>query len=335
MAPRRLDRSRLLRLALLVATVGLLVAFALKVDWAATGAAIGRASWPMLAAAALANLASQVLKGLRWWVFLRAVGARSARLAVRAALAGAGLNNLLVANGGDVARALFVARAARVSSERVVGTLALDRLFELVGYVVLLSLAALFLELPPALASAKVGALVALAGSVALLVWLLRRPGSAPATEPVSQAPDADTPTAPRSARLRRWFARLGGTVAGISTPSRFAVALALSVAVWVLQVATYHLTAVAAGLELPLVGTIAALLAVNLGFALRATPGNVGVFQLLYASTAAAFGLDRDLALATALLIQTQQILPVTGLGLALAPEFIVRRPAASASAD
>ena len=32
------------------------------------------------------------------------------------------------------------------------------------------------------------------------------------------------------------------------------------------------------------ILGTIAALIAVNLGFALRATPGNVGLFQVLYA---------------------------------------------------
>ena len=68
-------------------------------------------------------------------------------------------------------------------------------------------------------------------------------------------------------------------------------------------------------------------MLAVNLGFALRATPGNVGVFQVLYALTAAAFGMDKDQAIAVAFLIQAQQIIPVTLLGVALAPEFIFKR--------
>jgi uncharacterized membrane protein YbhN (UPF0104 family) len=75
-------------------------------------------------------------------------------------------------------------------------------------------------------------------------------------------------------------------------------------------------------------VATVAALLAVNLGFALRATPGNVGVFQAAYAATAAAFGMDQDQAIAVAFLIQAQQILPVTLLGVALAPEFIFKQP-------
>jgi uncharacterized membrane protein YbhN (UPF0104 family) len=64
----------------------------------------------------------------------------------------------------------------------------------------------------------------------------------------------------------------------------------------------------------------------VNLGFALRATPGNVGLFQAAYAATAVAFGFDKDQAIAVAFLIQAQQILPVTLLGVAMAPEFIFK---------
>jgi uncharacterized membrane protein YbhN (UPF0104 family) len=85
-------------------------------------------------------------------------------------------------------------------------------------------------------------------------------------------------------------------------------------------------MTAQAAHFPMTTVSTIAALLAVNLGFALRATPGNVGVFQAAYAATAVAFGLDQNEAIAVAFLIQAQQILPVTLLGVALAPEFIFK---------
>jgi uncharacterized membrane protein YbhN (UPF0104 family) len=124
-------------------------------------------------------------------------------------------------------------------------------------------------------------------------------------------------------------------TIGGISTGPRFGVALALSVGIWAMQVWTYSLTARAADFNLPLVGTVAAILAVNLGFAVRATPGNVGVFQAMYAATAAGFGMDKDQAIAVALLIQTQQIIPVTLIGVALAPEFIFKRKQATRAAD
>src|SRR5581483_11050731 len=103
----------------------------------------------------LVNLASLGLKGVRWWVFLRPVGADSLWMALRATFAGAGLNNVLVANGGEAARVVFVARATHVQSARILATLALERLFELIGYVVLLALSVSFLELPPALSRTR------------------------------------------------------------------------------------------------------------------------------------------------------------------------------------
>ena len=111
-----------------------------------------------------------------------------------------------------------------------------------------------------------------------------------------------------------------------MSSGPRFIAALLLSVLAWGLQVATYQMTARAAHFPMTTVATIAALLLVNLGFLFRLTPGNVGVFQTAYAAAAVAFGLDRNQAIAVALLIQAQQILPVTALGVALAPEFIFK---------
>lgn len=308
-----------LRLGLTALILVMLVLFARKVNWHATWEGIRTASIPLLVGAALLNIASIVVKSVRWWVFLRPVGARSFWLALKATFAGAGLNNVLVANGGEAARVVFVSRSAHVPSATVLATLALERLFELVGYVTLLSLAVTFLELPHSLERVKPFAIATLVAMIALLVWLLRRPRGV--------AELAAPPSAAWHGRVRAYLARLGRTIGAVSSPGRFGAALTLSVIAWALQVATYQMTARAAHFELPLVATIAALIAVNLGFALRATPGNVGLFQAAYAATAVAFGFDRDQAIAVAFLIQAQQILPVTLLGVALAPEFIFRK--------
>ena len=79
-----------------------------------------------------------------------------------ATFAGAGLNNILVANGGEAARVVFVARAAHVQSAKILATLALERMFELIGYIVMLALAVSFLELPPRLSRARPIAWIAL-----------------------------------------------------------------------------------------------------------------------------------------------------------------------------
>ena len=304
-----------LRLAFSAAVILMLALFARKVEWSTTWEALRHADWTILLAALVVNLVSAATKAVRWWIFLRPVGAKSPGLAIRATFAGLGLNNILVANGGEAAKVVFVARQAHIPSATVLATVALERLFELLGYVVLLAAAPLVLTLPPSLGAVRPFALVALVAIGALLVYLVRRP----------EAEAAITPVHTRFMdRAKAYWGRFVGTLGGISTPGRFAAAMATSIAGWVLQVWTYHLTAHAAHLPIPLIGTIGALLAVNIGFALRATPGNVGVFQLMYAAAAGFFGMDADRAIAVAFLIQAQQIIPITLIGVALAPGFV-----------
>jgi uncharacterized protein (TIRG00374 family) len=319
--------SRTIRVLLTLVILAGLVLFARKVNWHTTWASIADASWTVLLAAALVNLLSLALKGVRWWVFLRPVGATSLWLALKATFAGAGLNNILVANGGEAARVVFVARAAHVPSAKVLATLALERLFELIGYFIMLALAVSFLSLPQSLSRTRPIAWAALVLIAVLLTYLIKRPERA-------EVAAAETVAGWR-ARFGAYMKRFAHTIGGISTGPRFIAAILLSVAVWALQVWTYALTARAAHFDLSQVGTVAALLAVNLGFAVRATPGNVGVFQAAYALTAAGFGMDKDQAIAVAFLIQTQQIIPVTLLGVALAPEFIFKRKKVTRAED
>jgi uncharacterized protein (TIRG00374 family) len=312
--------SRSLRAALTVAILAGLVLFARKVNWSTTWEHIADANRTILLAAAVVNLLSLVLKGVRWWIFLRPAGVPSLWLALRATFAGAGLNNILVANGGEAARVVFVARSAHVQSAKILASLALERMFELIGYIVMFVLAVSFLELPPWLSRARPVAWIALVLVVGLMIYLVRRPH-------LDEVTFHETTATGWRGRVAEFFRHFGKTVGGISTGPRFIVALILSVAIWAMQVWTYALTARAADFNLSLVGTVSALLAVNTGFAIRATPGNVGVFQALYALTASAFGMDANAAIAVAFLIQTQQIIPVTLLGVALAPEFIFKK--------
>jgi len=318
--------SRILRLALTLVIVVGLVLFARKVNWHTTWQSITEANRTILLFAALVNLLSLALKAVRWWIFLRPVGATSLWMAIKATFAGAGLNNILVANGGEAARVVFVARAAHVKSAKILATLALERMFELIGYIILLALSVSFLELPSALTRFRPVAWVALAGVAILLVYLVRRPERAEVIAPS---------TIGWRSRVANYMRHFLHTIGGISTGPRFATAIVLSVGIWALQLWTYSLTARAAHFNLPLVGTVAAILAVNLGFAVRATPGNVGVFQAMYAVTAAGFGMDKDQAIAVAFLIQTQQIIPVTLIGVILAPEFLFKRKQIKRSDD
>lgn len=305
---------------LLAALVALVAAYARTVDWEHTWAALRGASLGYLAAAALVNLLSMVAKGVRWWVFLRTLGALPLGLVMRAAFAGFALNTVLPANGGEAARIVFIVRRTGLPSAPVLATVAWDRIFDVAGYVALIAAAALLFPLPGQLAVLKVPAAAALAGVVVVVLWLARRPKPT-AGEVLAEHPPAGA-TLP--ARARFYVARVAHSLSALSEPRAFAWAAALSVAGWILQVLTFQLGARAADLELSLAGSIAALIAVNLGYALRLTPGNVGFFQVAYAAAVAAFGVRREPAIAVGLLIQAVQILPVAVAGLLATPGLV-----------
>ncbi|MEP6999910.1 MAG: lysylphosphatidylglycerol synthase transmembrane domain-containing protein [bacterium] len=306
-----MDRRRWLRVVVLTSFALLLVAFGRRVNWHAAATAVRDADARRLVIALVFNQLSLALKGVRWWVFLRPLGVRSLGLVLRATFAGASLNNLVVAQGGEGARVLLVSRATGVSSARVAGALALERVLDAVSYLVLLSAATMFPGVPESLVRWRVAAFAALAVAMTALVILgLARPSR----------------TTPASGRVGGYLRRFANSVAETGSPSRIAAALLLSLVAWALQVATYHTIALAAHLSVPLAASVAAMLAIGISFLIRATPGNVGVFQVIYALTMTSFGIERGAAVAAALLIQTVQVVPTVLLGT-IAGHGLVRR--------
>ena len=299
---------RVAQLAMSAAVLALLLLFARRVDWRGAEAAIRTADLRLVALAVALNLVSLVLKGVRWWVFLRPMGVRSLTLTMRATFAGASLNNLLVAQGGEGVRVLLVSRASGVSSARVLAALAMERLFDAVSYLLLLVGAAWLLDVPAAIVRWRVPATGVLAivvlGLFALTLW---------------ERADGPDP----SGRIHAYLVSFAAGISELASLPRLVAAMALSLGAWALQVATYHVVALAAHLPIPLTGSVAALLAVGISFLVRATPGNVGVFQVVYALTARSFGVAETPAVAVALLIQSVQVLPTLVIGTLVSPRL------------
>jgi uncharacterized protein (TIRG00374 family) len=312
-----------IRWAISAAILVFLILFARTIDWHAAWSSMRHASLPLLAAAIGVNLLSILIKGVRWWLFLRPIGIRSLPLALRATLAGAGLNNVLVASGGDAARVVFVSRVSGASSSTVLASMAMERLFDPIGFVMLLVFGVLVFELPPQFERWKIPAEILLVVIVVLLVVFVY------ATRRMKPEHVPERRAKPRTfmGKFRAYFVSFGRTAGRLATGPRFLAAIVLSLASWACQLWTFELAAAAAHVPIPLAGSLACLLGINVGLIIRATPGNVGFFQFVYALMAEQFGVARNDAIAVSLLIQTLQILPLTLLGVALAPEFILRR--------
>ncbi len=315
------NRRHALRILAILVVGALLAAFGRNVDWQSAAHAVRTAARALLATAHFRNLLSLAIKGTRWWIFLRPIGHVPLMLVLRATFAGASLNNLVVAQGGEGARVLLVSRAAGVPSAGVLAALALERALDVVSYLILLVGATWMLELPAHLTrwrAAAGGVLALAAGALVLLGAKTRHRES-------TRESTRESPTPAGAAnRLVAYFRRVLDGVALVASPGRLAAGMLLSLAAWSLQVATYHLTALALHLPLPVAGSIAALLAVAIGFLVRATPGNVGVFQVIYALAVRPFGIAEAAAVATALLIQTLQVVPTVVVGTLVAPRLV-----------
>src|SRR3954470_75221 len=162
-----------IRWVLSAAILVFLVLFARTIDWHAAWSSMRHASLPLLAAAIGVNLLSVIIKAVRWWLFLRPTGITSLPLAIRATVAGAGLNNVLIASGGDAARVVFVSRVTGVPSSTVLATMALEKLFDPIGFVFLLVFGVLVFEPPPQVEAWKGAAEILLVGIVALLAFFV------------------------------------------------------------------------------------------------------------------------------------------------------------------
>jgi glycosyltransferase 2 family protein len=312
-----------IRWALSAAILVFLILFARTIDWHAAWNSMRHASLPLLAAAIGVNILSVLLKGVRWWLFLRPIGITSLPLAMRATIAGAGLNNVLVANGGDAARVVFVSRLSGVPSSTVLASVALEKLFDPIGFVMLLVFGVIVFELPPQFEAWKLPAEIALGVIVLLLIFFVY------ATRNIKPEHVPERRAKPRTwtGKFVAYFKSFGQTAGRLATGPRFLGAMVLSLLSWGCQLWCFDLAASAAHVPIPLAGSLACLLGINVGLIIRATPGNVGFFQFVYALMAEQFGVARNDAIAVSLLIQTLQILPLTLLGIALAPEFIFRR--------
>jgi uncharacterized protein (TIRG00374 family) len=325
------SKGQWIRYALSAGIVIVLVLFARTIDWGAAWDSMRHASPHLLALAVVANFSTLVFRGARWWVFLRKAGSPSLRLAMKATALSAGLNNVLVANGGEAARVVFVTRATGIPSAKVLATVALDRLFDPIGFIGLLVLGFAAFRLPAEVEAVRIPVIALAIAIIIGLVWVSRATAKQ-STDPKSNilaetvAPLHST-SGSWLTRCRSWFSELGSSMKELIAGPQMIPVILLTFLAWFGQLATFALAAEAAHVTLPLAASLIALLLVNLSLVVRPTPGNVGLFQVAYILATAEFGIAKEHAIAISLLIQTLQVIPVTILGIAMAPEFIFKR--------
>lgn len=313
-------------LAIVAAAVllGLAVGWYVRhVNWRGTLAVIRHASLLVLGLATAFHLMSLLSKAGAWFVCLRALGAGRYRIVARATFVGATLNGLFMGSVGEAGRVMIMTRATGLRTYAVLTTVALERLLNTAGFVAVLCVA---LVITPLRVAAGSAALVA-AALIAAAAWLTRTSRGRTRSAAARRGGRA-----PRFMRVCRVQARrIAGIARRIITPRRLLVAVPLTLLDWTCQLVSYHLVARAAHLPLGITGSLVALLAVNVGLVARMTPGNIGVFELAYATAAHSLGAPMDAALGVGMLIHLAQDLPTIVLGVILGRRLVFARDRAS----
>ena len=322
-------RSRWLRMCIgLAFTAGFVVLFLRQVAPRDIAAALAQVSVAyLLAALALLGL-DYALRILRWWWMLRACGVSLPRRAcVRPFLVAAAVNNLLPLRAGDALRVVGFRTALRAPAMVVLGTVAIERLMDLVALLVVFFLGSLSVRagvLPATLvtaagwiagvAAAAVLVVVCFHGVLeAVLAWLVRRP------------PLVRRGWAPRLEQYGRQL--LGTTV--LLREYRVAVPLlALSAVIWAVEGAVFLAVARALAVESAPAGPWFAMATGTLATLLPSAPGYVGTFDYFTMLGLGAHGAAAASAAGFAVMVHLVLWLPITLAGAAC---FFLRRPPAA----
>ena len=274
-----------------------------------------RTGWPWLVAAMGIVMLALGVRGWRWRVILD----RSARISTREALSlliiGYAANNVLPMRTGELVRAQLLYQRAGVSRLATLGTIIVERIFDVLVLALFLTGTVVFAggidERVRVFSLLITTGAAGAAGVVALLtVW--------PRAAELCVAMLRVVPAGVRP----RMQVLLGNFLVGLGSLHGGRVWLAVagsSVLTWALEAAAFWLVGQAFALPITPVLYLAVCAAATLAVAAPSTAGGVGPFEVSASALLVVFGVPASHAAAYALVLHVTLIVPVVVLGVVL----------------
>jgi uncharacterized protein (TIRG00374 family) len=310
----------------LSAALGIAISIGLLL-WALRGVSIpevlrhigGAHPAPLAIAVVIATLTFP-LRLIRWCLLLRdEQGRRYRAIPLWHAIAlGFTANNLLPLRAGEVIRSYAAARLAPARFSTVLSSVAVERIFDALAVVALLTLALLSPDLPPHLTVggqsvahlARAGTVI---GAAALLMAIL-----------VVAAPV----TAERLVRRLVPFPRLASGIVSalegvrqglvvLRTPGRLAGVILWSLVLWLVNALAFYVAFAAFDIPVSYLGALLLQGLLVLGISLPSTPGFFGPFEAVIVAVLALYGVPKDVAFSYAIAYHITSFIPITLLGL------------------
>lgn len=286
-----------------------------RVDISESLRVLGSANLLTLVAAIIVYLAAYPVRALRWRRILRAQKTLSVRQVMVPVFVGYMANNVLPARTGELYRAHFLGRRARMSRSGAVASIVVERAFDGLMLVFVISLVFFLFPREDILGLAALATiLVALVLVAAVVLYSL----AAHKTHGILDRGLALLPDSIEARVGERLKIFLRG-IRAVSTLGGFLKVGAYTLCIWALEICAYSLVVTAFGISLPLGGFLLVYALAALGTALPSGPAYVGPFQYAFVLSLGVFAVSREAALAVSVAAQIALLGSVTLIGLFL----------------
>ncbi len=274
---------------------------------------------PLLAAVVLATLTFP-LRLIRWRLLLRddRGQAYAAGPLWHAVALGFMANNVLPLRAGELVRAYAAARLARIRFTTVLSSIGVERIFDGLTVVALLTLALLTPDLPASVSVgevsvARVAEMSGILAGIALLAAIL-----------VLASPLAAERLVRRVLPWQRMADRLVNLIEGVRqglvvlrTPARLLAVLLWSLALWLTNALAFYVGFWSFDIPVSYAGALLLQGLLVLGISIPSTPGFFGPFEAVIVGVLALYGIPRDVAFSYAISYHVTSFIPITLLGL------------------
>jgi len=274
---------------------------------------------PALGAFGLGNFA----RALRWRS-LFAPGRRPPRgTTMNAMMIGYFYNNILPARAGEAARTVVLTRRSSAPPVEIVGTVVLERLYDVLAILAVFFLAEPWLPHVSWFGKAAIAA-IALATVLAGAATVLAVYGDRPLRLLLSPLRRFSSFSAER---LERTVADLAHGLAGLRNRNVAVEAFLWTGAAWMASALCAYLVSLAFHLNLPFASGVLVTVAIGFGMILPSPPAALGVFEGAVVIALGAYGLSKSAALPYALVLHAVNFIPFVIIGLGLL-QYNARHP-------
>jgi glycosyltransferase 2 family protein len=274
---------------------------------------------PLAVAVTLATLAFPI-RLIRWRLLLRDEHGRAyPALPLWHAIAiGFTANNILPLRAGELIRAYTAARLTSARFTTVFSSIAVERIFDGLTVVALLTLALLGPELP---AAVKVGgtsvAQLARAAGVISLLALFTAVAVVAAPLTAERAVRWVMPHAHLADRIIDLIEGVRRGLVVLRSPARLAGVVVWSLVLWLMNALAFYVGFSAFGIPVSFEGALLLQGLLVLGISIPSTPGFFGPFEAVIVAVLALYGVPGSLAFSYAISFHITSFVPITLLGV------------------